>query len=86
VALIKCADCGKEVSIKAAACPGCGAPIAGTSSHPRVTRTGARWEGWGFILIIVGGLVGIVASPPLSTFGGIAAFVGIVVFIIGRFK
>jgi hypothetical protein len=31
-------------------------------------------------------LVGMVASAPLSTFGGIAAFVGVVVFIIGRFK
>lgn len=51
-----------------------------------VTRTGARWEGWGFILIIVGMLVGMVASAPLSTFGGMAAFVGVVVFIIGRFK
>ncbi len=26
------------------------------------------------------------ASPPVSTMGGVAAFVGIVVFIVGRFK
>jgi hypothetical protein len=31
-------------------------------------------------------LVGMIASAPLSTFGGIAALVGIVLFIIGRFK
>ena len=28
MALIKCEDCGKEVSDKAASCPNCGAPIA----------------------------------------------------------
>lgn len=28
MALISCSECGKEVSDKAAACPGCGAPIA----------------------------------------------------------
>lgn len=27
MALIKCAECGKEVSDKAAACPNCGAPV-----------------------------------------------------------
>ncbi len=94
MALVKCSECGKEVSDKAAACPGCGAPIAATSpavslnpaSHAHVTRTGAGWEGLGFILIVVGMLVGTAANPPVSTLGGIAAFVGIVVFIIGRFK
>ncbi|EGY02165.1 hypothetical protein AZA_27470 [Nitrospirillum viridazoti Y2] len=28
MALIKCGECGRDVSDKAAACPGCGAPIA----------------------------------------------------------
>lgn len=32
MALIKCSECGKEVSDKARSCPGCGAPIAGLSS------------------------------------------------------
>ncbi len=27
MALIKCSECGREISDKAAACPGCGAPI-----------------------------------------------------------
>lgn len=27
MALIACAECGKEISDKAAACPGCGAPV-----------------------------------------------------------
>lgn len=29
MALIKCSECGKEVSDKASSCPGCGAPIGG---------------------------------------------------------
>jgi DNA-directed RNA polymerase subunit RPC12/RpoP len=28
MALIKCSECGKEVSPKATSCPGCGNPIA----------------------------------------------------------
>jgi hypothetical protein len=28
MALIKCAECGKEISDKAVACPNCGAPVA----------------------------------------------------------
>lgn len=32
MALIKCPECGKQVSDKANACPGCGCPISSTSS------------------------------------------------------
>ncbi|MEO8248018.1 MAG: zinc ribbon domain-containing protein [Burkholderiales bacterium] len=34
MALIDCAECGKQVSTLAASCPSCGAPVAG----------GARWD------------------------------------------
>lgn len=36
MALIACAECGKEISDKAAACPHCGAPVA--SEAPKVGR------------------------------------------------
>ena len=32
MALIKCAECGRDISDKAVTCPGCGAPPAGTAS------------------------------------------------------
>jgi len=32
MALLKCPDCGREVSDKAAACPGCGCPVDAESS------------------------------------------------------
>jgi uncharacterized membrane protein YvbJ len=89
VALISCSECGKEVSEKAATCPNCGAPIAGVSpislnpqSHAKVTRTGAKWEGIGFILIVVGLIMAIAGKG----FGGFSMAVGFFVFIIGRFK
>ena len=42
MALIKCGECGKEVSDKAASCPGCGAPIAEPSTREK--NLGAREE------------------------------------------
>lgn len=33
MALIRCDECGKEISDKAAACPGCGYPIIDLSSR-----------------------------------------------------
>jgi len=89
VALISCSECGKEVSDKAASCPNCGAPIAGVSSvslnpqsHAKVTRTGAKWEGIGFILIVIGLIMAIAGQRV----GGLLMVAGFVVFIIGRFK
>lgn len=57
MALIKCAECGKEISDKAAACVGCGAPVAtpatGAPAAPPATHSNeprqldnGRWE-WG---------------------------------------
>jgi len=34
MALIKCSECGREISDKAEACPGCGAPVAATTKPP----------------------------------------------------
>jgi len=52
----------------------------------RVTRSGAKWEGIGFLLIIIGMLAGMMSEPPFSTIGGAAALIGFCVFIAGRFK
>ena len=42
MALIKCAECGREISDKATACPGCGAPIsaAPVASQPAAAERG----------------------------------------------
>lgn len=90
MALIKCAECGNEISDKAAACPNCGAPVAGAASavsfhpasHVNVTRTGAKWEGMGFVMIAFG-LVSMMAGWH---WGGVLLMAGFIVFLIGRFK
>ncbi len=95
MALISCPECSKEISDKAVACPSCGAPQSAlgqpvmklnSESHTRVTRTGASWEGWGFVLIVAGMLVAMAAEPPISTLAGFAIVIGLGVFIVGRFK
>lgn len=42
MALIKCPECGKEVSDRASACPNCGCPISGSSSSVSSTPTTAQ--------------------------------------------
>jgi hypothetical protein len=90
MALIKCSECGKNVSDKATACPGCGAPLLGNSgrashrqdnSPVRVVRAGWRWEAIGALLVI-GGLIAAIAG---AAFGWLVLIVGFVTFIIGRF-
>jgi hypothetical protein len=57
--LVKCSECGVEVSDKAAACPKCGAPVGGVRPPaPRVKRSGVR----AFTLIL---LVGLAAAAYL---------------------
>lgn len=61
MALISCAECGKEVSDKASSCPNCGAPISDNNSvvlnsetSAKTTRAGTKYELIGFILMLVG--------------------------------
>jgi hypothetical protein len=81
VALITCSECSKQVSDKATACPGCGAPIAGASS-PAGTRPAApapsapptssrQGGGWGraFRVGFYGILLLLLAGLAISIFG-----------------
>lgn len=36
MSLVKCSECGREISDKAAACPGCGAPVTPAIDYPAV--------------------------------------------------
>lgn len=48
MALIKCPECGKEISDRATACPNCGCPVADmtTSGVVRVKMPNNIVEGW----------------------------------------
>ena len=91
MAMIPCPECTKQISDKASNCPNCGYPIAAVPpqqskeariEHSHVTRTGARWEGIGFVLIVFG-LISIMSGIE---FGGALIAIGFVVFLVGRFK
>jgi DNA-directed RNA polymerase subunit RPC12/RpoP len=85
MALIKCSECGKDVSDKAASCPNCGAPLLSAVREPHkpvcVVRAGWRWEAIGALLVI-GGLIAAIAGA--GEYGWFALIVGFVIFIIGR--
>jgi hypothetical protein len=91
MALISCPECGNEISDKAVSCPSCGVPISDDNKtskdgpHISVTRTGAKWEGIGFLLI-VGGMIYGMATGPENHAGGVAVGIGFILFLIGRFK
>lgn len=40
MAMMKCPDCGKDVSNQATACPGCGHPIKAAEARPIVVSAG----------------------------------------------
>lgn len=84
MALIECGECGREVSDKAASCPGCGAPIGAQGKTVKAKRAGAGLETTGFLLI-AGAVVGAIAGlDPLISFN--VGLVGFVVFVIGRLR
>lgn len=57
MALIKCPECGKDVSNQAVRCPKCGMPIAG-----RMKNEDYEEESWMPIVSIIGALMMIVAT------------------------
>jgi hypothetical protein len=88
MALIKCSECGKDVSDKATACPNCGAPPLERrrarhrrdNTPVRVVRAGWRWEAIGALLVI-GGLIAAIAGASSEW---LVLIVGFVIFIVGR--
>lgn len=42
MSLVKCTECGKEVSDKATTCPNCGCPLGNEIQEPEVTATSAK--------------------------------------------
>ena len=94
MAMIKCSECGNDVSDKAGSCPNCGAPISNSPSSSRtIEETSKTWKShqlFGGLATVVG-LVGAMAiggsyeggGPAAMIFGGIG-IVGIFWFIGAR--
>ena len=83
LALIKCSACSREVSDKAATCPGCGAPLTPIPDSVRFTRKGKNRMALGLPLSSSASLSASVSNVAL---GWAVALAGLGVFIVGRFK
>ncbi len=92
MALIKCSECGKDISEKAANCPACGNP--NPNKTVLVEQTSKKWKltkliGW--VVALVGLYVFVLNnnnggfSNPFTGLGFCLFFVGIVVIIVGKF-
>ncbi len=89
MALIKCPECGKQISSAAGSCPGCGHPIKGAQTQARqvvtVEQTGKKWKLLQLIaaLMLIFGVFGVIANagnsePTLAapvTIGGFALLI-----------
>lgn len=75
--LIKCGECGKDISDKAAACPSCGAPMAasvggvptgGVASEPVAAKSGGGAWKWvvGVPVLLVVLFLGFGATRPVD--------------------
>ena len=91
--LIKCSECEKEVSNKAAACPGCGAPFeseaigSGVKQLTTTQRTSKSIKLQGAlagIMIIVG--VYLMVTDPANDIAPLIFLIGFIWFIMNRIK
>ena len=62
MALMKCPDCGREISTLALACPGCGRPMEPEQQAPQaIERTSKKWkrlQAVGAAILIAGCIIG----------------------------
>ena len=91
--LIKCSECEKEVSNKAAACPGCGAPFeseaigSGVKRLTTIQRTSKSIKLQGVltgIMMIVG--VYLMVKHPDDTSPTLIFLIGFIWFIMNRIR
>ncbi len=74
MALIKCGECGKEISDKAPACPGCGNPIhGGGQTKEKVVVIEQTSKTWKALQLIFGFMFWAGLFMVLSHAGGVYA-------------
>lgn len=61
MALIKCPECGKEISDKASSCPSCGYPINNTKVETEQDRINVRGKNKGKIFLVFGSVLFLVS-------------------------
>jgi hypothetical protein len=90
MSLIKCSECGTEISDQAPACPKCGNPMKPVI----IEQTGKRWKlakliSWlvfmGGVIMALGGAGNGGFENPLTGLGITLAFIGFIALIIAKF-
>jgi len=92
--LIKCSECGRDVSDKTVACPSCGNRIAASNpakglfhANPVVPieATGKRYKAG---MLLAGGIfvlgLALMVSEEARVFGGLVAIVGCIGYLVAR--
>lgn len=86
MALIKCSECGKEVSDKAAACPACGCPVEVVSkvpvsyevaeeAQPSVLLPAKKTDSFKIVRIIIGCFSGLILGISFAVAKGGGLFI-----------
>lgn len=86
MALIKCSKCGKEISDKAAACPGCGCPVEVVSevpvsyevaeeAQPSVLLPEKKTDSFKIVRIIIGCVCGLILGVSFAVAKGGGLFI-----------
>lgn len=91
MSLIKCPECGKEISDKAIMCPSCGNPIQPTNVkteenfNVEIKQTNKKWKKL-HLLAIIFFFFGIVAgvSGKFWSFGILSLFISVIIEMISR--
>jgi multisubunit Na+/H+ antiporter MnhE subunit len=86
MALIKCPECGHQVSDKATSCPSCANPIKATT----IQATGKKWKGLQVLagIVFAIGVVWLIASFSVakepSPAAAFTAFISFFVYLFAR--
>ncbi len=93
MSLIKCSECGKEISDKAESCPNCGNPVINASESvfkeaPVVTiqQTYKKWKAVKLIswIVVIIGIMSLGGSEAGKALGGMLIFFGIIGLIVAK--
>ncbi|MEN9920726.1 MAG: zinc-ribbon domain [Candidatus Parcubacteria bacterium] len=94
MSLIKCNECGKDISDKAPNCPNCGNPIVNTNKNPldeapvvTIQKTYKRWKSVKLIswIIIIIGVMFMGGGESIQAIGVLFIISGIIGLMVARF-
>lgn len=84
MALIKCDECGKDISEKAEICPSCGNPIKAKESQinkVEIEQTNKKWKKTGCLSVVIA----IIALMTMGKSVPLGFFILVVAVIIGQY-